>query len=613
MEGLKEYINLVYVANQFCNFGCKYCYLGKLTDNKDKYDDIVDSLKRIVGEVEKAGYGINSVSLHGSEPTAIPENILNELFVEVNKITAENQAERAVASRPFKEAASKTQSAPNPHIKTNLYNFHKLQPMLERNRVTVSGSFDLPFEMHEKFRVGKNGKSTLDRVLKNIALLKDYKYGKGLSCVVTKEAYERFDDFVRDIKYLHYEVGYDMIHNFYIMFAYDSVSSEEKFGEHEEGSTMLSQEELVDFYTRLKEAFKGTEFEQAILYTWFKEFQPGYCTYQKNCGSNQFLVQKNGDMYPCHRTQPNKEYCYGNIFTEGFKAITENAVTVIEKQEAKSKVSSDCLTCKFFKYCQQSCTIIRNETKMDRSYTCSLQKELYKDNPKRFPEMEKEEIKQMVFDFIKDNNPKILPSYDKHYKINARETSIVTQELFEEQNHLWNIVQKDKDLTTMYTKGMFKIEIDGEISDLDSGLFDWDTTHLITSESTVKLHIDKQYFTVNCDNTSLGGNNLHIQALRHTYVSYGPEGRTKMEHIFNKDVYYNTLEKKSDKVNGTFIFDISSMIHSENESYLDGITNVMYFTSKNAWSYHYDWHKKNAFYHIQAINLPFHCLNFIYI
>ena len=37
---LKKYIVLVYVPNQYCNYGCKYCYLGKLTDNTDKYSDI---------------------------------------------------------------------------------------------------------------------------------------------------------------------------------------------------------------------------------------------------------------------------------------------------------------------------------------------------------------------------------------------------------------------------------------------------------------------------------------------------------------------------------------------------------------------------------------------
>ena len=38
----------------------------------------------------------------------------------------------------------------------------------------------------------------------------------------------------------------------------------------------------------------------------------------------------------------------------------------------------------------------------------------------------------------------------------------------------------------------------------------------------------------------------------------------------------------------------------------------MFFKIKYAGEYHYEKHKKNAFYHIQAINLPFHNFMFEY-
>ena len=37
--------SLVFVPNRYCNFGCKYCYLGDLTKNTDKYDDIPERLQ----------------------------------------------------------------------------------------------------------------------------------------------------------------------------------------------------------------------------------------------------------------------------------------------------------------------------------------------------------------------------------------------------------------------------------------------------------------------------------------------------------------------------------------------------------------------------------------
>ena len=480
---MKKYITLTYVPNQFCNFGCKYCYLGKLTDNTDKHNDITLNLKKAVDNIKASGYGIHRVHLHGAEVSTVPKKYLDEMFGYINGLFQEDMLERKIATNGMKAQS---------HIKTNLYNFDYLYDTYEKHAVSISGSFDLPFSLHEKFRVDKKGNSTLDKTLANIKLLKDYKYGKGLSCVITKEHLNRFDEIVRDLKYVHEVIGYDMIKNFYFMFGYDSKASEDKFNEKIEGTEMLTQEELVEFYMKIKEAFAGTIYEEAVKYNWFKEFQGNYCTDTRNCGESQYLLQKNGDMYPCHRTQPDSEFKYGNIFTDGFEKIVENAVKVVSSNEVKAEIGEDCIKCEYFKYCQSGCTLVRKETGMDRSYTCSVQKELYRDNPMRFPKMKKQEIVEYVREFIMLNNPSIASKFVKVHP--KRDFHIITQELYSDDNKLSTIIDKDAKLKAMYKSGAFKLVVNGIETVLEPQEFSDTIIYTINSTDDIELVINKDYF-----------------------------------------------------------------------------------------------------------------------
>ena len=598
---MKEYITLTYVPNQFCNFGCKYCYLGKLTDNTDKHTDITSKLKDAVDEIKKAGYGVHRVHLHGAEVSTVPVKYLDEMFEYINTLFQEDMLERKIATNGIKAQA---------HIKTNLYNFDKLQSMYEKHQVSISGSFDLPFSLHDKFRVDKKGNSTLDKTLANIKLLKDYKYGKGLSCVITKAHLEQFDEVVRDLKHMHEVIGFDMIKNFYFMFGYDSKASEDKFNEKIHGTEMLTQDELVEFYNKIKDEFTDTIYEEAIKYNWFKEFQSGYCTDMNNCGDSQYLLQKNGDMYPCHRTQPDAEFKYGNIFTDGFEKIVDNAHKVVSMNEVKTDLSDNCIGCEYFKYCQAGCTLVRKETGMSKSYTCSIQRELYKDNPTRYPKMNQEEVQGYVRDFILRNNPSKTSDFVRVHP--KRNSSIITPELYTDEQKLDSIIQRDAKLKIMYKSGIFKLIVNDEVLDLEPQEFSEALIYEIKSTDVIKLQMSKEYFLINCSEEDLPSNNLMINMLRNTINSYGDEGRSKQEHTWDERIYYKQLLENSEVDGDDIVFDISNIIHRHKNSYIDGVFNSVFFTTKQARLYHYEKHKKNAFYHIQAINLPFHNFKFIY-
>lgn len=598
MKSFNKTQSLVYVPNSYCNFACSYCYLGLSTNNKNEnLQAITINLKKILDSMLDEGVLANEIILHGAEVTTIPRKHLEELFGFIQDYF--NQYSLEIKTLGYK--------TPKIHIKTNLYNFDKLYDLFESYNVSISASIDMPLHLHSKYRKLKNGKDTLDVTLKNLELLKNYNGSKGISCVVTQETLKYKNDFINDIKYLHEVIGFNMIENFYIMFAYDSKASDIKFAQDkEEGAVQLTQTQMSDFYEFVKASFKDTPYYKAIQYNWFKEFLTGYCTACKNCGEDFLLVQANGDAYPCHRTQLDKEFKFGNIFEDGYAKVKENAPLVIQKEEAKTDIDKECLSCEYFNYCYLSCVLIRKETMEKKSYTCKLQKSIYKDNPLRFPPQSTESKKQMDT-FIKENNP---ITYDEFKKDIPRIMGF-NPEFMENKNSLSHLALNDKKLKPIYTPGIFKISINEEVFDLHSPLVrPYQEVYTLDETMQIKLYIQKDYFNVNCKQTDLVNNYLDMSLLRDTAVVYGDEQRTKQEHIYNKNIYFNTLEKSVVVDNEYFVLDMKEILEAFKESFLEGVVNNLFFSTKESKKYHYEKQKENAFYHIQAINLPFHNFQF---
>ena len=89
----------------------------------------------------------------------------------------------------------------SPHIKTNLYNLDRHLDTIKEFNVSISGSLDLPFSLHDEYRTTKSGAKTLDKILKNIELLKDLPNHKKVSATIFKEHFERIDEMIENIKY----------------------------------------------------------------------------------------------------------------------------------------------------------------------------------------------------------------------------------------------------------------------------------------------------------------------------------------------------------------------------------------------------------------------------
>ncbi len=587
-------IHLLYVPTIFCNMGCKYCYLGELTEEKIDTGQVINTLNFTLENLLANGYLPFNLSFHGGEVTTLPSSVLDELF----NISAQHYANYAEDIRNLGFKISPV------HVKTNMLNFQKHYEVFAKHKVSVSGSVDLPLKLHDKYRRDKKDKSTVARILNNLKLLSQYPHHKKISCVVTREHLQYMDDFIADIKFLHDELGLDMS-RFNVMFGFKSVENEEKFIQRIAGTEMLTDTEQVTFYQAVKQAFLNTPLENAFRTEWFKEFTPDYCCSAVNCGDKFFLVQMDGDVYSCPRGQSSQYYRYGNVYQDDINEIINNGWQVIERNENQMDVHEDCMRCAYISYCNGGCSFVRHQTGLTKSYTCLLQKELYKDHPERYVPFTAEQTQHYVKQFLFRNNIKKLRTT---YPLKS---NFVTPELYQATNDLLTLVEKDDILKALYSEDLFFLQVDKTQYWLKSGILKSENDiEILNQHSQLLLGVREDALQLNCHYPV--NNYLHIMLLRDTTVIYGDEQRNKQEHIFDYSLYYNSLIQQSVLQEGYYIYDISAILKLHAASYLEGIRNNLFFTTKALREYHYDKQRKNAFYHIQAINLPFQNIEFLW-
>ncbi|HIH2181980.1 TPA: radical SAM protein, partial [Campylobacter coli] len=568
---------LTFVPNSYCNFACSYCYLGKLTERKEKTADMAEQFKKIAKKLKDDGVIITEVILHGAELSASPYEHVKELLKAIDEYKKENHFLIRVLSKDSKKGHHYI------HLKTNLYFLDRFFELFKKYEVGISASIDLPLRFHEKYRVLKSGKSTLEKTLKMIELLSAYPYFKQISTTMTKE-HLNVDEFIRDVYKLE-SLGFDMASDFYIMFTYQSANAQGDF-------QMPSDEDMLSFYKNLREKLKDTKYSFALEHFWFKEFLGGYCTNCTNCGDN-LLIQKNGDVYVCHRSQALNELRAGNIFNENYESLKIRNITNIRILENSLKLHKDCLECDYFHLCKASCTIERNDTKLGKSYTCALQKAIYKNNAEFF-KADKTLAEISLDEFLRQNQTN---NYKSFLIPN------LSLEFRESKNSLENIINDDEILQKLYLKDNFLISVNDELALLD---FEKDALYKsfkISSKDNIKLLIKKEVFDYSTKETL--SNFIYMSLLGGEAKVYGDEKREKTLHIETKHLYLEKLLNESLELEGYLIYDISSFLKENSRLYSLNHKNFIFFTTKALREYHYEKQAKNAFYHAQTINLPF--------
>ena len=571
-----RYIHLLYVPTMACNMGCKYCYLEDNTIDEKTEHNALNTLEFAINKFKDSNVIPFNISLHGGEVTTLSKEDFHSLINFISNYYKENKD--IITSAGFKVG--------NPHIKTNMYNLDKHIDTIKEFNVSISGSLDLPLSLHNEYRVTKGNKETLTKILANIKLLENIPNKKKVSATIFKEHYEHLNEIIEDIKYLNKNTCLDMNDfNFMIGFDYNSNGMLHH----------ISEDEQVELYKRMHQEFDGTDLDYGVNGPWFDEFGPGYCPNCDNCGEKFFLLERNGDIYSCVRGQKNSDYYYGNIYNDSVKTILDNAYKKIFINHNKQALNEECTKCGYLYLCKTGCPFVKNNYKINKSYTCKLQQEIYKNQ-----------------NYIKDEyNDEFVYKYVSKMRIEDLKNYIP-----EPKNNdyplLKELINKDENLKYIYDSDSFILSIDGIEYPLKSQILK-NTRNIvyINPTSKIKIYMKKNLISEVCDYPE--NNSIYIMILSGNLVTYGDEERTKQRHVATHQIYKGVLDNTTSDKENYYSYDISNLIKEYKNEYSDTNTNNIFFTTSSLRDYHYTKQKNNAYYHIQSINLPFQNMEFYYI
>ena len=561
MNNEYKFIHLLYVPTMNCNMQCKYCYLKENTIDLKHDDKYLKTLEYAVKKFRDAGVVPFNISLHGGEVTTLSKEDFRDIIEFISNYYKNNK--KIIEDNGFRLG--------EPHIKTNLLNLEKHIDAIRDFNVSISGSLDLPFSLHEEYRVTKGNQKTLDKILNNIKLLENIPNKKKVSATIFKEHYDKLDEIVKDIKYLEKNTCLDM-NDFNFMIGF--VSKDDKV------LHAMSEEEQVNLYNRMKKEFLNTSLDYGVRNTWFAEFNPTYCTNCDNCGEKFFLLERDGDIYSCVRGQKNPDFYYGNIYRDTVENIMNNARIKIFENHNRVGFNEECLNCKYLYLCKTGCPYVKNNYKTNKSYTCKLQQEIYKDNAELYKEDAYNE--ESIYMYLSKMHPSIA---SKYYPPEKQMTTDGIPKLNE-------IISNDEKLKNIYSSDIFILKVDDEEYKLQSQILknNRDIIYL-TEKSNIKLYIKKGVLE-DCDYPA--NNSLYMMLLSGNLVQYGDENRIKQEHIMTHQIYTNTiLKKKSDKKN-YYCIDITNILSLYYNDISSDNPNNLFFTTSELRDYHYLKQKNNA-------------------
>ncbi len=571
-----QYIHLLYVPTMACNMQCRYCYLEDNTVDLGGEHSPLETLRYAVEKCRAEGIVPFNISLHGGEVTTLSPACFRELIDYIARYYRDNRD--LLTGAGF--------NVGTPHIKTNLYGLDRHLDTIRDYGVSVSGSLDLPFSLHERYRVTKTGDGTLEKILKNIEAMRAMPNRKKVSATIFREHFQRTDEIIRDIRFLHENSCLDMLDfNFMVGFDYNSNGL----------LHAMNGEEQLSFFQQIYDAFAGSELDAGLRGAWFKEFGPDYCTNCTNCGEKFFLLEKNGDVYSCVRGQKQSEFYYGNIYRSSMKEIMETAAEKIRLAHAACGFDDECASCGYLSVCKTGCPFVKRSAGSSKSYTCLLQKKLY-----ALWGIEKDPYnEENVVDYLCRMHPE-------------RAEDFALPRVPHGAPSLQSIIRSDARLQGVYDPEAFVLQIDGQDFPLESQLLKHSRPYaFLTPESRVTLYIKAGLFDLACDYPA--NNALYIQLLTGDMIVYGDEGRWKQRHIANEMIYKQVVEEQGSDRPGYLRADLTRFFAQYGPFLSAEEANNVFFTTSALRDYHYTKQKNNAFYHMQAMDLPFPNLEFYYV
>jgi uncharacterized protein len=330
----REFQVFVKPAGPVCNLGCLYCYYLKKEDLYPKGDsfrmpdDILETY--IVQHIETYPGPVINFSWHGGEPTVLGLDYFRRIVA--------FQRKHLPADRRITNGMQTNGTL----IDEDWCRF------LAKERFSVGLSLDGPEEIHDVYRVTKNGNATHKRAMRGYRLLRKHKIPCDVLCVVNATNVQYPSRVYRFFKEIRAQ---------YIGF----LPLVEPLPDTENGVSRrtVPPEALGIFLCTIFDEWKRRDigrisvqiFEEAAGTAWGQDH--ALCIFRKICGDIP-VIEHNGDFFSCdHFVQP--EYCLGNIRESSLADLIESPAQQAFGQAKWDTLPRYCLTCDVLEMCHGGC------------------------------------------------------------------------------------------------------------------------------------------------------------------------------------------------------------------------------------------------------------------
>ncbi|MBU1092381.1 radical SAM protein [Patescibacteria group bacterium] len=340
---------IIKIVGDACNLRCRYCFYNA---NNQTTLHIMDMklLERFIGEYMALFNGCLTFIWHGGEPL--------------------------LAGLPFFESIIRFQQQ---NIRTGhvIYNVVQTNATLVNNDwaeffklhdFRVGVSLDGTKESHNRFRTYNNGNGSFDDVMKGLEILRHYGIDPGVIQTLTHDNCSRATD---DFNFF-VSAGLGWGINTYL----DGDASNPSMSDQN-----ISNEELVSVIKTHIDLWLDQDISNLRIRE-IEDFIAGVlgkqaagCTFNGTCTA-YFLVEYNGEIYPCDRLSHQKDLLFGDIRYQSLQEILNGSVRLSYAQ-AVNTLHSDCETCDWQYACHNGCTHHRVGGIGSKYYYCEVRKAIF--------------------------------------------------------------------------------------------------------------------------------------------------------------------------------------------------------------------------------------------
>lgn len=323
---------LIKPASSSCNLNCTYCFYNDVADNRSvkNYGIMTDeTLENMVKKAfEEVTYQVN-FAFQGGEPTVAGLEYFKKFHKLVEKYNKEN------VGVTFALQTNGTLLDKNWTVLFRKYNY------------LLGISLDGNKEIHNSFRVDKQGKETFSKVYKTLRLLKKEKVEFNILAVVNKMTAENG------------KLVYNFFKNSGFRYFQFIPCLDKLYSEQQKEYTLTD----IDYGNFLNDTFElwyqdimsGKKTSVRYFDNMIKIIlgeKPEACDMVGHCNVNG-IIEADGSVYPCDFYVLD-EYKLGNINESSYMEMFRSDRA---EQFVKSslKISNRCKVCKYFKLCRSGC------------------------------------------------------------------------------------------------------------------------------------------------------------------------------------------------------------------------------------------------------------------